>query len=116
MASKVILRTVGALIVAGSMFASGAPAIAGGSFNSAVEQILLSQQDGRVSKLSAGKKRELISCVNTVLASLPAGKKRFVTEAASVDEMADRFGKVVMENRAEWKQKIAGKCASVVMA
>jgi hypothetical protein len=54
--------------------------------------------------------------VNTVLAKLPAGKKRYVADAASFDEMQDRFGEVVMENRAEWKQKIASKCAKIALA
>jgi hypothetical protein len=36
-------------------------------------------------------------------------------EAASFDELEDRFGKVVMENRAEWKQKIARSCAHIVV-
>ena len=53
--------------------------------------------------------------MNQVLAGLPNGKKRFVIEAASYDEMEDRFGKVVMENRAEWKQRIAQGCAHIVV-
>jgi hypothetical protein len=106
----VALGMVGAL-------ASGtvSPAAAGPSFPSAVEQILMNQQSGRVSKLPLAKKRELVSCVNQVLAQLPNGKKRFVVEAASYDEMENRFGKVVMENRAEWKQRIAQSCASIVV-
>jgi hypothetical protein len=97
--------------------ASGAvsPAAAGPSFPSAVEKILMNQQTGQVSKLPLAKKRELIVCVNQVLAQLPNGKKRFVTEAASYDEMEDHFGKVVLENRAEWKQRIAQSCASIVV-
>ena len=97
--------------------ASGAfsPAVAGPSFPTAVEQILMRQDKGPVSKLPADRKRELIVCVNDVLASLPNGKKRFVTEAASYDELEDRFGKVVMENRAEWKQRIAKGCAHIVV-
>ena len=78
----------------------------------AVEKVLLHQDNGPVSKLPTDRKRDLIACVNQVLAGLPSGKKRFVTEAASYDELEDRFGKVVMENRAEWKQKIAASCAS----
>jgi hypothetical protein len=91
------------------------PVVAGPSFPRAVEQVLLNQQTGPVSKLPTAKKRELIACVNQVLAGLPSGKKRFVTEAAGYDELEDRFGKVVMENRAEWKQKIAASCASIVV-
>ena len=95
-----------------SMFS---PAVAGPSFPRAVEQVLLHQDKGPVSKLPTDKKRELIACVNEVLTGLPTGKKRFVTEAGSYDELEDRFGKVVMENRAEWKQKIAASCASIAV-
>jgi hypothetical protein len=91
------------------------PAAAAPSFPRAVEQVLLHQDKGPVSKLPADKKRELIACVNQVLTALPTGKKRFVIEAANYDELEDRFGKVVMENRAEWKQKIAASCASIVV-
>ena len=73
------------------------------------------EQDGPVSKLPDDKKHELITCVNEVLDGLPNGKKRFVIEAASYDEMENRFGKVVMENRAEWKQRIARSCAHIVV-
>ena len=112
-------RTVSAAVALGVMAAVASvamsPAAAGPAFPTAVQQILMRQDHGPVSKLPAEKKRELISCVNQVLAKLPNGKKRFVTEAASYDEMENRFGKVVMENRAEWKQKIAAGCASIVV-
>lgn len=107
-----IAATLGTVItLTAGMFS---PVIAAPSFPRAVEQVLLHQDQGPVSKLPADKKRELIACVNQVLTALPNGKKRFVTEAASYDELEDRFGKVVMENRAEWKQKIAASCASIV--
>lgn len=94
----------------------GSTAVAASNFTAVVERVIISQQDGRVSKLDDATKRELASCVNAVLDKLPAGKKRFIAEAASFDEMQDRFGKVVMENRAEWKQKIAGACARIVLS
>jgi hypothetical protein len=90
-------------------------ALAGPDFPSAVEQVLLAQKDGPVGQLGDDKKRALIACVNQVLNELPDGKKRFVVEAASFDEMEDRFGEVVMENRAEWKQRIAQGCAHIVV-
>jgi hypothetical protein len=113
MAGKIIFRTVlalGALAVV-----STSPAVAGPTFPAAVEQILMRQEQGPVSKLPDAKKRELIVCVNDVLSALPNGKKRFVIEAASFDELENRFGKVVMENRAEWKQRIARGCAHIVV-
>ncbi len=112
--TNMIIRAAGALVVAGALLTSG-PANAG-SFGSIVEKVLMSQQSGPVAKLDADRKRELVSCVNGVLAGLPAGKKRYVAEATSFDQMQDRFGEVVMENRAEWKQKIAKRCASIAMA
>jgi hypothetical protein len=104
---------LGILAVVASVAVS--PAAAGPAFPTAVQQILMHQDHGPVSKLPVEKKRELINCVNQVLVGLPNGKKRFVTEAASYDEMENRFGKVVMENRAEWKQRIAQSCASIVI-
>lgn len=95
--------------------ASVSPAAAGANFPAAVERILMSQDEGPVSKLPADKKRQLISCVNQVLAELPNGKKRFVVEAASYDELESRFGQVVNENRAEWKQRIARGCAHLAV-
>ena len=112
--NRLVLRTAGALVILGSMVAG--PAYAGSSFPSIVEKVLMSQQSGPVAKLDADRKRQLVACVNNVLAALPAGKKRYVTEASSLDEMQDRFGEVVMENRAEWKQKITKSCASIAMA
>lgn len=111
---KVVLHTAGALAILGSMLA--APASAGASFNAVVEKVLMSQQSGPVAKLDDARKRELVSCVSGVLAGLPNGKKRYIAEAASFDQMQDRFGEVVMENRAEWKQKIARSCARIAMA
>jgi hypothetical protein len=57
----------------------------------------------------------LISCVNQVLAELPNGKKKFVVAATTYEDMEHRFGSVVMENRAEWKQRIARGCAHIVV-
>jgi len=113
---QIIFRSAVALsVIAATSAGSVAPAAAGGSFPSVVEQILMNQNDGPVSRLPANKKHELISCVNQVLAELPNGKKRFVIEAASYDESEHRFGQIVMENRAEWKQRIARGCAHIVV-
>jgi len=111
-AKQTILSAAAAVLMLGSFAAPAAAA----NFGAVVEQVLMNQQDGRVGQLSADKKRELVSCVNKVLAKLPAGKKRYVAEATSFDQMQDRFGEVVMENRAEWKQKIAKSCAKIAMA
>ena len=112
--NRFLAHTAGALVALGTVMAS-APAYAG-SFDAIVEKVLMNQRDGVVGKLPADRKRQLVSCVNGVLAELPAGRKRYVAEAVSLDQMQDRFGEVVMENRAEWKQKIAKKCARIAMA
>ena len=115
MRSKTFVRA--AVLSGFAMIATGAvsPAVAGMAFPNAVEQILLNQNSGPVAKLPDARKRELIACVNQVLAELPNGKKRFVTEAANSAELEDRFGSVVMENRAEWKQRIARGCAHIAV-
>jgi hypothetical protein len=106
---------VTALVALGAAALFAAPAVAGPDFPNAVAQVLQAQQEGPVSRLPAEKKQELIACVNGVLTELPNGKKRFVVEAASFDELEDRFGVVVMENRAEWKQRIAKTCSHIVV-
>jgi hypothetical protein len=113
MATKNLLHAAGALVVLAGVFAtSTASAI---TFPSAVDQILRAQSSGPVSRLDDARKAELIVCVNEVLTGMPNGKKRYVLAAASFDEMQDRFGEVVMENRAEWKQKIAAGCSHIVI-
>lgn len=116
MSARTLTRTAGAFIVLATV-ASGwtTPVNASGGFEAAVETILMSQTEGRVSTLPADKKRELVACVNQVLAEMPNGMKRFVLEAASFDEMEHRFGQVVMQNHAEWKQAIARGCAHIVV-
>jgi hypothetical protein len=114
MATKSILRTAAAIVAFGAATLTTPSAFAQ-DFQTAVAQVLMNQQDGPVSKLDDARKQELIACVNAVLTELPNGKKRFVTEAANFDELEDRFGNVVMENRAEWKQKIARGCAHIVV-
>jgi hypothetical protein len=115
MSNRAILGAATLAIFATLAGGTISPATAGPTFPKAVEQVLMKQQEGPVSKLPADRKRQLITCVNQVLAELPNGKKRFVTEAVSYDEMEARFGKVVMENRAEWKQRIAKGCAHIVV-
>ena len=49
-------------------------------------------------------------------ADVPDAKKRHVAEAASYDEMEDRFGEVVLADRAEFKQKITKECGEIAMS
>ncbi len=98
------------VLLAGALTADASHAI---TFNAAVEQVLLGQRSGPVVSLNASSKRELIACVISALANMPEGRKRYVTQAADYAQMEDRFGEVVMENRAAWKQKIAKRCAGI---
>ena len=43
----------------------------------------------------AGRKQQMVTCVNSVLVKLPGGKKRFVVEGATFNKQESRFGKVV---------------------
>jgi hypothetical protein len=108
-------NTILGATVALTVVAAATPTFAGASFPAVVEKVLMNQTDGPVSKLPPAKKRELISCVNEVLAELPNGRKKFVIAATNYDDMEHRFGTVVMENRAEWKQRIARGCAHIVV-
>ncbi len=101
----------GAALLLGLLSASSAAQAV--SFSGAVEQVLLAQRGGPVGRLNEENKRELIACVVNALNGLPAPRKRYVTDSAGFDQMQDRFGEVVMENRAEWKQKIAKRCAGI---
>jgi hypothetical protein len=113
---KAFLGAAGAVSLAlSTALGAATPASAGSSFPAAVGEILRSQSTGPVSQLPAAKKEALIVCVNQVLAALPNGKKRYVVEAATFDEREDRFGRIVMENHAEWKQRIARGCAHIVI-
>jgi hypothetical protein len=105
------IQTVGLLMAAALAAASATPARALDGFPAAVNRILSNQTDGRISTLSPESKSKLIDCVNDVLAGMPNGMQRFVLAAADYEEMEDRFGKVLLENRAEWKQNIARSCA-----
>jgi hypothetical protein len=109
MAGSPIIRRVVALVLCA--VATGTPARALDGFPAAVDRILSNQTDGRISSLSPERKRRLIDCVNDVLAGMPNGMQRFVLAAADYEDMEDRFGEVLLENRAEWKQSIARSCA-----
>jgi hypothetical protein len=95
--------------------ATEVPVARAADFQSVVEEILQAQTDGPISRMNEPKKGLMIACVNQALTGLPAAKKRFVVAGETLDERQDRFGDVVMENRAEWKQKIARACAQVAL-
>jgi hypothetical protein len=92
------------------------PASAAADFPSTVAEILNGQTDGPMSRMSPQKKNAMIQCVNGVLTGLPNGQKRYVLEGTDFQDREKRFGKVVLENRAEWKQKIADGCAKIALS
>ena len=84
-------------------------------FPRVVRSILDSQTTGRLATMDAGKRLRMTDCVIATLNGLPNGKKRYIVEGASLDEQEHRFGEVVQENNAQWKQAIARACASIAM-
>jgi hypothetical protein len=85
------------------------------SFPEVVSEILNGQTEGRISEMGAQQKSQMIDCVNKVLTDLPAGQKRHVLEGSDFEDREHRFGKIVQENHAEWKKKIASACAEIAM-
>ena len=61
------------------------------------------------------KRARMTDCVVATLAGLPNGQKRFVVEGANYEEQEHRFGQVVDEDRAKWRQKIAKACSKIAM-
>jgi hypothetical protein len=82
-------------------------------FSAAVEQVLMRQKE--ITDLDADKQREMISCVNDVLADVPDSAKAAVADAGSVDAMEDAFGEMVMAEQAKLKQEITAACGQIVM-
>ncbi len=109
-----IVRGVLALVVAGGVQLPSSGLAQ--DFPAVVTEILQKQTEGPISQMGETKKAAVIACVNTVLADLPRGRKRYVLEGADFEEREHRFGRVVDENQAEWKQKIARSCADVALA
>ena len=88
---------------------------AAASFPAVVRAILDAQTDSRLAKMSGERRSRMTDCVIASLAGLPGGKKRFIVEGASLDEQEHRFGEVVQEDRAKWKQHIAASCSKIAI-
>jgi hypothetical protein len=97
------------------MMALIAPPAAAASFPAVVRAILDAQTDGRLAKMGGDRRARMTDCVIASLAGLPGGKKRFIVEGVSLDEQGDRFGEVVQEDRAKWKQHIAQSCSRIAL-
>ena len=102
-------------IVLASLAIGAAPTASAASFPAVVRAVLNSQTDGRLASMGPDQRLRMTDCVIATLAGLPGGKKRYVVEGASLDEQQDRFGEVVQEDRAKWKQKIAAACSKIAV-
>ena len=102
-------------VVLASLAIGAAPAAMASSFPSVVRAVLNGQTTGRIAEMGPDQRAQMTDCVVATLAGLPAGKKRYVAEGASLDEQTDRFGEVVQEDRAKWKQKIASACGKIAL-
>jgi hypothetical protein len=105
-----------ALVLAAAAALCGAgKALAATDFPTVVRQILDSQTDGPLSQMSAKKRRAMTDCVVASLEPLPRGKKRFIVEGANFEQQEHRFGQVVDEDNAKWRQNIARACAEIAV-
>jgi hypothetical protein len=104
-----------ALMVTASLAIGAAPGALAASFPTVVRAVLDAQTDGRLAKMGRDQRARMTDCVIATLAGLPGGKKRYIVEGTSLDEQQDRFGEVVQEDRAKWKQKIAAACSKIAV-
>ena len=102
-------------IVLALLAMGAAPAASAASFPTVVRSVLDGQTTGRLAQMDTDQRGQMTDCVIASLAGLPAGKKRYIVEGASPDEQEHRFGEVVQEDRAKWKQKIASACGKIAM-
>ncbi len=114
MRQSLAAAAAGVLLAVIAVCGGGKPAFAA-DFPTVVRAILNSQTEGRLAQMGTNQRTAMTNCVIATLNGLPSGKKRLIVEGANLDEQEHRFGQVVMENHAEWKQKIARACASIAM-
>jgi hypothetical protein len=88
------------------------PAVAA-DFSTVVRAILDHQTDGPLAEMGADKRAKMTDCVIETLAALPSGLKKKIVEGKDLEEQEHRFGQVVDENHAKWRQTIAQKCGHI---
>jgi hypothetical protein len=103
-------------IVLALLALGAAPAASAAGFTTVVRAVLDGQTTGRLASMDSDQRAQMTDCVIATLVGLPAGRKRYITEGASFEEQEHRFGEVVQENRAQWKQKIASACGKIAMS
>ena len=82
-------------------------------FPTVVRAILDNQTDGPLTEMDADKRARMTDCVIETLAALPSGLKDKIVEGKDLEEQEHRFGQVVDENHAKWRQTIAQKCGHI---
>ncbi len=102
--------------VLASLAIGAAPVAFAASFPTVVRAVLNAQTTGRLAQMDPDQRAQMTDCVIGALAGMPNGRKQYVTGGAGIAEQQHRFGEVVLEDRAKWKQKIASVCASIALA
>lgn len=108
-------QTITAFAALAALLAAGVPASAA-DFPTVVREILAKQTTGPLTEMSPAKRSAMTDCVVQTLGALPNGKKRLITEGADFETREHAFGKVVDENHAEWRKKIAKACSEIAVA
>ena len=107
-----MVRMVSAIMAFGFVMGFSSICLAD-DFSVAVEKVLMQQKE--ITDLDADRQREMVTCVNGVLADVPDPTKAEVAQAGSLEEMEDRFGEIVMADQAKLKQHITETCGGIVM-
>lgn len=105
--------TVSALLLIAAAFAPAGAAAASldSDFDAAIERLLMNMKEGAVSQMSTEEKRELVTCVQGVFASVPDEKKQYIASAKDHAELRARFDEVGLENDGRLKQQVRDECA-----
>jgi hypothetical protein len=107
---KLMFRIARGLCAVGITLASVTGTLAR-DFNSVVETVLSNQP--QITDLAPDRRSQMIACVKKVLVAVPRPTQQYVAEAPSYNEMENRFGEIVMADRAKFKQRITKACGSI---
>ena len=107
-----MVRTVTACVAMGVLLGSTSASFAD-AFATVVQKVLM--QDEQVKGLEPARQKEMIACATKALANVPPPTKRKVAQAANLDEMQDRFGQMVMADRAKYQKEITAACGEIMM-
>lgn len=82
-----------------------------GTFNQAIEYVIMNSKNKRVVNLPIEKKRKLVACGQKVFAAMPAEKKKYILAARDLADLEKRAERILTENRNQWKNKFTISCA-----